>query len=69
MNLFLVSVVIASYGKRSNLDIKWALEFIKKKPGKLNNYIGVKDHVKTSVPVRRQLHYTISKMDIAEFRK
>ncbi|MDQ6761035.1 MAG: NAD(P)/FAD-dependent oxidoreductase [Bacteroidota bacterium] len=43
-------VAIASYGKRSNLDVKWAREFIKQKPGKLNNYIGVKYHIKTAYP-------------------
>ncbi|MEP6596519.1 MAG: FAD-dependent monooxygenase [Ginsengibacter sp.] len=39
-----------SFGKRSSLDIKWSREFIKKKPGKLNNYIGVKYHIKTAFP-------------------
>ncbi len=43
-------VVAACYGKRSNLDIKWSREFIKQKPGKLNNYIGVKYHIKTAFP-------------------
>ncbi len=40
-------VVAGSLGKRSNLDVKWSRNFIKKKPGKLNNYIGVKYHIKT----------------------
>ena len=43
-------VVLGSFGKRSNLDVKWARDFIKQKPGKLNNYIGVKYHIKTSFP-------------------
>lgn len=43
-------VVAACYGKRGNLDIKWSREFIKQKPGKLNNYIGVKYHIKTAFP-------------------
>ncbi len=43
-------VTAACYGKRSNLDIKWSREFIRQKPGKLNNYIGVKYHVKTAFP-------------------
>lgn len=38
------------FGKRSNLDIKWGRPFVKNKPGKLNNYIGVKYHVKTDHP-------------------
>jgi len=43
-------VVAGSFGKKSNLDIKWQREFIKQKPGKLNNYIGVKYHIKTEFP-------------------
>ena len=43
-------VAVAGYGKRSNLDVKWSREFIKQKPGKLNNYIGVKYHIKTAFP-------------------
>ncbi len=38
--------VAASFGKRSNLDVKWKRPFSLQKPGKLNNYIGVKYHVK-----------------------
>jgi flavin-dependent dehydrogenase len=41
-------VVIGSFGKRSNLDIKWKRDFIQQKPGKLDNYIGVKYHVKNN---------------------
>ncbi|HSQ44651.1 MAG TPA: hypothetical protein VLM16_06615, partial [Ginsengibacter sp.] len=44
------TVVAASFGKRSNLDVKWSRDFIQKKPGKLNNYVGVKYHIKTSFP-------------------
>ncbi len=43
-------VTAACYGKRSNLDIKWSREFTRQKPGKLNNYIGVKYHIKTAFP-------------------
>src|SRR6185312_4059147 len=43
------AIVAGCFGKRSNLDIKWARDFIKKKPGKLNNYIGVKYHIKAPV--------------------
>lgn len=43
-------VAVGSYGKRSNLDVKWTREFVKQKAGKLNNYIGVKYHVRTSFP-------------------
>ena len=43
-------VAIGSFGKRSNLDIKWMRAFVKKKPNKLNNYLGVKYHVTTNFP-------------------
>lgn len=39
-----------AYGKRSNIDIKLKRDFIQKKQNKLNNYIGVKYHVKTNFP-------------------
>ncbi len=38
--------VVASFGKRSNLDVKWKRPFITSKANKLNNYIGVKYHVR-----------------------
>jgi len=38
--------VAAAFGKRSNLDVKWKRPFAIQKPGKLNNFIGVKYHIK-----------------------
>lgn len=38
-------VVAGSYGKRSNLDVKWNRPFIRHKPGRLNHYIAVKYHI------------------------
>lgn len=43
-------IVVGSFGKRSNLDVKWKRDFINQKPNKLNNYIGVKYHVKNNLP-------------------
>ncbi|MEP6844459.1 MAG: FAD-binding protein [Panacibacter sp.] len=43
-------IVAGTFGKRSNLDIKWNRGFIKKKPGKLNNYVGVKYHIRYPYP-------------------
>ena len=40
-------IVCGSFGKRSNLDIKWKRPFVEQKPNKLNNYIGIKYHVRT----------------------
>ncbi len=39
-----------SYGKRSNIDIKWKRTFSFAAKNKLNNYIGVKYHIKTDFP-------------------
>lgn len=44
-------IVFGSFGKRSNLDVKWNRGFLLQKPNKLNNYIGVKYHIKTNHPV------------------
>ena len=43
-------VCCGSFGKRSNLDIKWKRSFTHKADNKLNNYIGVKYHVHTTFP-------------------
>jgi len=45
---FACRVCCGSFGKRSNLDVKWNRSFTGNKNNKLNNYIGVKYHVKTS---------------------
>jgi menaquinone-9 beta-reductase len=44
---FYSRVCCGSFGKRSNLDVKWNRPFAIQKPNKLNNYIGVKYHIKT----------------------
>lgn len=41
-------ICCGSFGKRSNLDVKWNRPFVYQKPNKLNNYIGVKYHIKTT---------------------
>lgn len=43
-------IACATHGKRSNLDIKWRRAFTQKKSDRLNNYIGVKYHVRTDIP-------------------
>jgi flavin-dependent dehydrogenase len=45
-------ITAGSFGKRSNLDIKWKRDFIIKKTDKLSNYIGVKYHIK--YPVQKE---------------
>ncbi len=39
-------IVAGSFGKRSNIDIKWKRNFTEQKNSKINNYIGVKYHVR-----------------------
>lgn len=43
-------VVAGSFGKRSNLDIKWKRPFILTAKNKLNNYVGIKYHIKADFP-------------------
>ena len=47
---YTAKVVCGSYGKRSNIDIKWKRPFTIAAKNKLNNYIGVKYHIKTRFP-------------------
>ncbi|MEO6251904.1 MAG: NAD(P)-binding protein [Ferruginibacter sp.] len=47
---FYSKLCCGSFGKRSNLDVKWNRPFVYQKPNKLNNYIGVKYHIKTNFP-------------------
>ncbi len=44
-------VCCSSFGKRSNLDLKWKRNFITQKANKLNNHIGVKYHAKINFPI------------------
>ncbi len=46
--IFTSKVCSGSFGKRSNLDIKWKRPFILQKNNKLSNYIGVKYHIQTN---------------------
>ena len=39
-------IAAGCFGKRSNIDIKWNRDFIKQKPNALNNYIGIKYHIR-----------------------
>lgn len=56
--IYSAAVVYGSFGKRSNIDIRWKRPFILNKKGKLNNYIGVKYHVKFDfAPDTIALHY------------
>lgn len=43
-------IAAGSFGKRSNIDIKWKRDFAVAAKNKLNNYIGVKYHIQTGFP-------------------
>lgn len=46
---YTTKLVAGSFGKRSNLDIKWRRRFSLKSKNRLNNYIGVKYHIKYDI--------------------
>ena len=39
-----------AFGKRSNIDTQWQRKFVLQKPGKLNNYVGIKYHIEYDFP-------------------
>jgi len=43
-------ICCAAYGKRSNLDVSWKRKFLQTQDRRLDNYIGIKYHVRTSWP-------------------
>jgi flavin-dependent dehydrogenase len=43
-------LAVGSFGKRSNLDVDWKRPFINKNRTSLNQYVGVKYHIKTKFP-------------------
>jgi menaquinone-9 beta-reductase len=50
INTHYVDLAIGCFGKRSNLDIAWQRNFVQQKANKLNNYIGIKYHLKYDMP-------------------
>ncbi len=45
---FSSKICCGTFGKKSNLDIKWKRDFIHHKNNKLSNYVGIKYHIKTN---------------------
>lgn len=45
------TLCLAAYGKRGNLDVKWNRNFLQQQDQRLNNYVGVKYHLKTDWPL------------------
>jgi menaquinone-9 beta-reductase len=48
--IFQSKVCCGSWGKRSNFDVKWKRPFTSKTSDRLNNFVGIKYHVKTNFP-------------------
>lgn len=44
------AICCGAFGKRSNLDVKWKRPFIQNKNSRINNYVGVKYHIRTQWP-------------------
>ena len=49
--LFTARIVCGTWGKRSNIDVKWHRPFITEKNTALNNYIAIKYHIRYPWPV------------------
>lgn len=45
------TIAVGSFGKRSNMDVKLKRQFISRKQGSLQNFVGIKYHIKHSHPV------------------
>lgn len=48
--VFRSKMAVGSFGKKSNLDVDWKRPFIAKNRTSLNQYVGVKYHIKTDFP-------------------
>lgn len=46
---YTATIACGSFGKRSNIDIKWKRSFTTAPKNKLNNYVGIKYHVKNDL--------------------
>ena len=44
------TLAAGTFGKRSNLDVKWKRGFTQQKPNKLNHFLGVKYHIRFPFP-------------------
>ena len=47
---YTAKLACGSFGKRSNIDIRWQRQFIIAAKNRLNNYVGIKYHIKTNFP-------------------
>lgn len=47
---YTAKLACGTFGKRSNIDIRWQRQFVVAAKNSLNNYVGVKYHIKTNFP-------------------
>lgn len=52
-NYFYSKIAAGGFGKRSNLDVRLSRPFTKSKPNALNNFIGVKYHIRYNHPTNQ----------------
>ncbi|HTB51558.1 MAG TPA: NAD(P)-binding protein [Ferruginibacter sp.] len=50
-NIYTVTMACGSFGKRSNLDVRWKRPFTIASKNDRNNYVGIKYHVTTDLPI------------------
>jgi len=62
---FQAKIACGAFGKRSNLDIKWKRPFTRERPTKLNNYIGIKYHIR---PEAGNAQYPADLISLHNFR-
>lgn len=48
--IYSAKTVVGAFGKRANLDVKWKRNFTTQKPDKINNWVGVKYHIRYPFP-------------------
>lgn len=52
-NTYTARLVAGTWGKKSNLDVKWGRSFVMDKNKSLTNFMGIKYHIKYNWPVNR----------------
>lgn len=49
-NNYTAKLACGTWGKRSNMDVKWQRSFLKEKNNALSNYVGIKYHIRHPLP-------------------
>lgn len=49
-NTYTAKLACGTWGKRSNMDVKWQRSFLKEKNNALSNYVGIKYHISHPLP-------------------